>query len=545
MSIDNEMAVKLHTGYEYMESEMIFEIKQFEDYSCRTKPIVTILCSENRQRMAMNILVNNIDDVDFYVCGTYNDEDMAEAMNKALYSDAIIVNTTALKIAPKGLYDVLESISSVDKEIYIMLSGWASLPKTKELSESKTQKAIESFSFAKINACKNAFDKPMDGFTLTDELIKEYIGKILLNYDHTHKTQENAIYKKLYKKVREFCDSLVDNIRLESNLFDTLQTVMEFKKRRYEISFSNNTVNVDDASALIESSVNQLSRDEVIYSIEKEMGIPSKKAFIEDSFQAQNIAKKYVADTIINAIDEYKNNGDSSFTIKSDSKISTVTDDLTSVLSNINKCRFVDVSQREQLLQYINETEKLGANSDYIGCSFSEALSKIMKAIEPKIMSFEYKIDNNKFISKAFNTLLSNVDDIVNRSSNQQSEYDECSADNLDDSIDDANFSDEDVASSDNAIIKTTLREGIKAATEENAEDTAWNTFQNETDRLITESKAALSGMLYDYTKAKNHEISEQSRIVVSEYFEKLIGQIKVISSSYNDLIKRIEDSFV
>jgi len=162
MSINNEMLDKLHIGKEYMDAELISEIQQFEDYSYRTKPIVTVLCSENRQRMAINTIVSDIDAVDFYVCGTYNDEDLAEAMNKAWYSDVIIVNTTALKLAPKGLYDVIESAAKIDKDIYIMLSGWASLPKTKELSENKSKKAAEEFSFAKINACKNVFDKPMD-----------------------------------------------------------------------------------------------------------------------------------------------------------------------------------------------------------------------------------------------------------------------------------------------------------------------------------------------------------------------------------------------
>lgn len=542
------MSDKLHIASEYMDAELITEIQQFEDYSFRTKPIVTILCSENRLRMAVNNLVTDIDDVDFYVCGTYNDEDLSEAMNKALYSDVVIANTTALKLAPKGLYDVLESISKVDKEIYLILSGWASLPKTKELSDSKTKKALEDFSFAKINACKNAYDKPLEGFYSTDELLNDYVAKILLNYEHTHKTQENALYKKLYKKTRDFCSLLSDNIRSEAILFDNLQTVMEFKKRRYEITFSNNTVNVSDASSTIESNINQLSKDEVIYSIEREMGISAQNALKDDPVTAQNIAKKYVAETIISTIDDYINNDNSSITNKADAKISAVADDLTSVLSKINKCKFVDLSQREELLGLIDETEKLNANSDYIGCSFSEVLVKIKKVIEPKILSFEYKSDNKKFISKAFGVLLSNVDDIINRSANRSNEYcdtDDYYSDCPQDSTEDS-FSNQDSLSSDStSLVGSTLREELRSAVEENEEDTAWNTFNNETDRLISESKALLSGMLYDYTQTKNVEISEQSRIAVSEYFEKIIGQLKVISSSYSDLIKRIEDSFI
>jgi len=543
MSINNEMLDKLHIGKEYMDAELISEIQQFEDYSYRTKPIVTVLCSENRQRMAINTIVSDIDAVDFYVCGTYNDEDLAEAMNKAWYSDVIIVNTTALKLAPKGLYDVIESAAKIDKDIYIMLSGWASLPKTKELSENKSKKAAEEFSFAKINACKNVFDKPMDGFYLPDEVIKEYVAKIILNYEHTHKTQELALYKWLHKKTRNFCSLLADNIRSESNLFDNLQIVMELKKRRYEITFSNNTVNVDNASIMIEDSINQITKDEVIYSIEKETIIPAKKAVIEDSANAQNIAKRYVVDTIIEIIEEYRQNDDISLTYKADAKISAVSDDLTSILSNINDCRFINTLHRDKLLEYINETEKLSANSEYIGCSFSDALSKIIKKSEVGIMSFEYKIENNKFFSKTFNSLLSSVDNIVNRSSKQNSEVIECDTDY---STEDDLFSNQESLSSDSDVmVNATLRDEIKTAITENEEDAMWNAFQNETERLVSESKALVSGMLYDLTKTKNIEISEQSRIVISEYFEKIICQLKVISSSYNDLIKRIEDNFI
>jgi len=547
MSINKEMSDKLHIASEYMDAELITEIQQFEDYSFRTKPIVTILCSENRLRLTVNNIVTDIDDVDFYVCGTYNDEDLAEAMNKALYSDVVIANTTALKLAPKGIYDVLESISKVDKEVYLILSGWASLPKTKELSESKIKKALEEFPFAKINVCKNVYDKPLEGFYSTDELLSDYAAKILSNYEHTHKTQENALYKKLYKKIRNFCGLLADNIRSEAILFDNLQAVMEFKKRRYEISFSNNTVNVSEASSTIESNINQLSKDEIIYSIEKEMGISAKNAIKDDPVTAQNIAKKYVADTIISTINDYINHDNSSITNKADAKISALADDLSSVLSKINKCKFIDLSQREELSELIGETEKLNANADYIGCSFSEVLEKIKRVIEPKILSFDFKGDNKKFISKALGVLLTNVDDIINCSANRYNEYSDNEYSDIDeynsecpkDSTENSLFSDR------TSLVGSTLSEELRSTVEENEEDTAWNTFNNETGRLISESKALLSSMLYDYTQTKNVEISEQSRIAVSEYFEKIIGQLKVISSDYSDLIKRIEDSFI
>lgn len=542
MSINKEMSDKLHIASEYMDAELITEIQQFEDYSFRTKPIVTILCSENRLRMNVNNLVTDINDVDFYVCGTYNDEDLAEAMNKALYSDAVIANTTALKLAPKGLYDVLESISKVDKEVYLILSGWASLPKTKELSESKIKKVLEEFPFAKINVCKNVYDKPLEGFYSTDELLSNYVAKILSNYEHTHKTQENALYKKLYKKIRSFCGLLADNIRSETILFDNLQAVMEFKKRRYEITFSNNTVNVSEASSIIESNINQLSKDEIIYGIEKEMGISAQNAIKDDPVTAQNIAKKYVADTIISTIDDYINHDNSSITNKADAKISALADDLSSVLSKINKCKFIDLSKREELLELIGKTEKLNENADYIGCSFSEVLEKIKRVIEPKILSFDFKGDHKKFISKALSVLLTNVDDIINCSANRCNEYsdiDEYNSECPKDSTENSLFSDR------ASLVGSTLSEELRATVEENEEDTAWNTFNNETGRLISESKALLSSMLYDYTQTKNVEISEQNRIAVSEYFEKIIGQLKVISSDYRDLIKRIEDSFI
>ena len=154
----------------------------------------------------------------------------------------------------------------------------------------------------------NVYDKPIDGFVTMNVAMKEYVEKIMFNYEHTHKIQENDLYIMLQRKIRNVCDVIADNIRFEEKLFDTLQTIIEFKKRRYEITFSNNTVNINDVLLSIENSINQIGRDEVIYNIEKEMGMSAKEAFLYDPFNVKYIAKKYVSNTFINIISEYKKN---------------------------------------------------------------------------------------------------------------------------------------------------------------------------------------------------------------------------------------------
>lgn len=88
----------------------------------------------------MEKMTNDYSEINFHVCGTFNG--IEDAVEKAEFSDAIIVNTLALKIAPDGLYKVLKSIEELGKDVYFILSGWESLPKNSELCKNKLAQIV-------------------------------------------------------------------------------------------------------------------------------------------------------------------------------------------------------------------------------------------------------------------------------------------------------------------------------------------------------------------------------------------------------------------
>lgn len=311
---------KLFIGQEYMGAELLTKLQMFKAYTENTSPVITVLCTDNRLRMQMDKLVAECQDADFNVCSTFNG--IEDALEKSIYSDAVIVDTLALKIAPDGLYRVLKEISRTGKEIYFILSGWESLPKSLELCQKKLVQVDNEFPFAKINISKNVFFKPLEGFSMIEDVLANYVERIVSEFEHIHSIQEESIYKLLRKDVKAFRNDLCISIQKEQSLVLKLYHNMLAKQKRYEITFSHATVGVNETLERFEHNIMKIEADDVFYNIESANNCPVKEAYSKNNYQVEQDAKAYVCRRIMEEIDRYIEKGDSSLHSQTDLQIS-------------------------------------------------------------------------------------------------------------------------------------------------------------------------------------------------------------------------------
>lgn len=529
--MDQERLDKVFFGQEYMGAELLTKLQMFKAYTENTSPVITVLCTDNRLRMQMDKLVTGCQSADFNVCSTFNG--IEDALEKSIYSDAVVVDTLALKIAPDGLYKVLKEVSKLGKKIYFILSGWESLPKSPELCQKKLDQVDNEFPFAKINISKNVFFKPLEGFSMIEDVLVDYVGRIVSEFEHLHSTQEEAIYKLLRKEVQTFRNDLCISIQKEQSLVLKLQHSMLAKQKRYEITFSHATVGVNETLERFERNIKSIEVHDVLYSIEKNSNCPAKEIFLENNYQAEKNAKTYVCRRIIEEIDCYLKYGSSSLHSDTDLQISNAMNDLLSAVAALQKCRFINNKDMEELVCSIERTDKLINSAENYNGSINTIFSRVRNTIESRIMAFNYDHYKKNIFSNAISSLIEFSDEY------DVDDFDVDDSDEEDFSLEDKEIDYEKAENKEDDFESAyeLIEKEKKNMTKEMKAEKEWKMFCSETQRMIENSKNILSSMIYDNSKITNEEIDIQSKNTIHDYFSYIVKQLEVISQKLKSLL--------
>lgn len=221
---------KLLLGSDYMSDELLNKIDLFKQFIENTCANICILCSDKRLKIKIDKLFVDYTNINITVHGTY-EENIEPIIETARYADAIIVNTLALKIAPKGLFDILKAIAPLKKNCYFILSGWESLPKDITLAKNKIKQTDIEFEFASIVSCKNAYDKPIEGFKTTKDILSVYIQNIYDSYSNFHKQQIEILYQSILWDVKKFKTKLCSEIIQDIGCIKQMQDILWKKEK--------------------------------------------------------------------------------------------------------------------------------------------------------------------------------------------------------------------------------------------------------------------------------------------------------------------------
>lgn len=487
---------KIEYGKEYMDVELLTFIEQFKSFDGNKKPVVTILCSDNRLLSQMIKLVDNYTDIDFHVCGTFNGID--EAINKIYFSDAIIVNTLALKISPDGLYKSLKAVEELGKDIYFILSGWESLPKNIELCNKKVAQIDIEFPFAKIKDVRNVFDKNMEGFLLIEDVMSEYSKRISESFEFIHKVQVEVLFRKTRKEVIRFREKICLDIQKEQSLLLQLSQSVNAKQKRYEITFSHATVGLTDTIERFERMVKNIDMDDILYSINNDY-MSTKEKYLEKPREIENEAKKSVYskfEYLMNSFDSSELSK-ASLNSKNYLNIEEAKNDLLNIVDLLKSSRFIYYEKIDELEKLIRETMVLVESAKKYDDSASIVLEQVKESLRGKIFGFQFEKNTQAEISTV-------VIDLINKSQA------------LTDSTD-------------------TLLVNKEIIPSEKLNELKWICFCSELDRLIIYSKNSFSALAMEYSRTKSAEMDIQSKNSVKSYFSSINETLNSILEELNN----------
>ena len=516
--MDQNSLDKLHFAGEFMPGEMLEKINTFSAYLNQKLPVITVLCTDNRLKLNAEKLTVNYPQCIINVYGTF--DQINNALENAMFSDAVIVNTLALKIAPEGIYRILKTLAQLQKKIYVILSGWESLPKTKELREKKITQAYSEFSFSSIVRCENVFIKQIEGFSLLEDVFSDYINNISVNFPQLREQQEKKIYNELFKKAKTLRTEFRNNIQKEYVQVLQIQSAFIAKQKRFEITFSNNSVMLNDTLERFERSIRDITVEDVIYEIQKKTDSAASEAFANDPIEVKGIAKEFICTRISEEMNSFLDNNSNILSSQVDSEIRELENEMLSLSEKIKALNFVSADNVEKIDIEVHKTDIIRSSPDNYFSSIKRIFEKTLASLIPKISAFEYETIK----SNPVNSMLSNI--ISYGSSLYKSK------DKIENKVLEYEDDEETQLMQENEEAYTTSYDEQDAILTEqnNCEDTDdWNTFHSETLRLIKLSFQSLSSIMYENSRMIIEEVSILNRNNVNSYFDNIIRSINII----------------
>lgn len=521
--MEQERFDKLFFGSEFMGADLLATLKNFHRFVGNDIPVVTVLCTDQRLLSQMDKLTSERNNINYHVCGTF--DDTTDAVEKAFWSDAVIVDTLALKIAPEGLYKVTKELEILNKDVYFILSGWEALPKTNELCWSKLAQVDNEFPFLRIKTCKNVFVKEREGFSFIEDVLEEYAGLILDNFNFNHVAQIEAIYKVLRKKVRAFRLSVCDEIQKEQSLILNYQSILRAKQGRYELTITHPSVMLSEVPECMENNLREFDLDEVFYLLETEMS-SAKESYLENPQEVERKAKLFVCRKFIGEIDHYLEEINNNMSLSSETRmqVNGIVNDLAVMTATLKKCRFITGESFDTLVEVTTQTDKLMNCIEKYNNSVYLIWAHVKEMLEPKVMSFRYEEFSEGFVSQMLGNLKSIAKDIKRRSRNAFDDHKDSGGQEKE-----VSELEEDIELNEDEI-----EELLKS---EKVEDAKWEFFCEETQRMLDDAKDTFFSLLRRNSSRTIEDINIQSQNTVREYFCSVIKCMDIISQRLSKLL--------
>lgn len=370
--------------------------------------------------MQMAKLTDNYSEIDFHVCGTFNGID--DALEKTEFSDAVIVDTLALKNTPDGLYKVLKSVEELGKDVYFILSGWESIPKTPELSKKKLAQIENEFPFAKIKAARNVFIKQLEGFSFHEDAMGDYTTIIFNGFAFAHQVQTEALYKKLRRLVQKFREQVCLQIQKEQTLILQMHQSLTAKQKRFQITFTHVTVSVNDTFDRLERMVKGIYIDEVLWALEGE-NISAKERYSGDPLGTEREVKTAVYKRIFNVMESFRSSELSGSTVgRTGLQINEIMNDLLAAVERLKSCRFIEQSLLYDLENTIRETTTLISSADDYANSIATVIDRVAEPLRAKITGSQFESFKQNEIRTFVNDIFSRTPGSINSFTDESEE---------------------------------------------------------------------------------------------------------------------------
>ena len=400
--------------------------EKFDYYNKSEKPQILLVSSSNS-------LKNNIDEFfdkscEDYDIKSYCSDDLEKNTDDIIFSDCIIVCTTALKIAPSSLYNVCKFASKFRKKTYVLLGGWNQIVSTTEKVRNKIEEVKEILyfmDFVNIFAVRKMIN--CDGLYEFPDASNKIIENIFTKFDTIRNEQENAVFA--YAK--EIVKSELEN--LDNNLFDEIQNILSFKntvmakQNGYKVELKNASVPLTDIS----SDIYNFCNNKLSHSYSKFFSYEeyTAKSYIEMG----EVVKGKMIEELNDFFDSYKSIPEKIIEAKGNELKTNCVQQLNELGINLSKIKNLSENSLEELRDSINDVSAFDDFNKSLLEIYSSEIDDVKDAIFDKIHLIIFdseKIGSMEKIKDAILQLRHKIGDARNKNIESSDNSDNESNDN-------------------------------------------------------------------------------------------------------------------
>lgn len=238
----------------FLTERLISQVKRAEEALQEERPVISILATNKKLLAEFNDslppeLADNWIRYEYITEPTfedYSEEYLQGIVNESLASDFIILLTTALRIAPTGIYTIINSIRSYHKRTFILLGELQQVPKKEEVIMRKISEAGQAFEIETVHvyACGPKSEKVSQILPITKQLVQvNDIIKEKLSRSKSEQTEKyvshtyNQVFEhvlNIHKDYLQTRQSLSSEKKLMMQNFNSLQ--LQFRNFRTDMN---------------------------------------------------------------------------------------------------------------------------------------------------------------------------------------------------------------------------------------------------------------------------------------------------------------------
>jgi hypothetical protein len=384
----NEQRIELLNRHrESMTATMVGKLDRFRQFINRMKPSVAVLCADNQLRMEMEQVFTPRTDIDAVIYSSVLSEvDVFDVM----LSDVVIAVSAAKTIAPKGMYEMLQSLSKMEKEVYFILGRWSSMAKTTEMSDSRKKRVPLEFPFSKIVCVMNACDVDVSGFAKATEIADFYAAQICASFSKNHEIQSEKLYKHLQVQVEAFYEEQRKRIVWEETVVRNAQLTVSVKQDRFDVVLPHASVVMQNVIDRITKSIFDISLGEL------EKDIQSLDLIFQDSWaDAEKTVKQALANCVELIFKEFEDTTNNNVRIKTQATIDEAVSDMQAIATQIFMKVQIDDLHKAELEAAVNDPQRLTQIMDKYGLLYDVLINRAKQKIFANIYSFDIRFDKS------------------------------------------------------------------------------------------------------------------------------------------------------
>ncbi len=382
---------RMHILYEHadaMGSVLLGMLDQFKRFSEQTVPTAAVLCTDKQLRTEADRLFTVRGDmtVRTFVTETgISEEDIYGAM----LSDAVIVCTRAKTLAPESLYELMQKLSDIGKQTFVIVAGWNGLIRTKEMAHQRIEKVRKAFDFARIVEIVNVYESPQEGFVRFEEAADRIADSISARWRQLHMEQEENLYGYVKKQVRAFYQRSRIKIRETLERINSAETVVMYKEASYLVSFGNLAVNLQDVAEEVGEAAKGIS-----YGMfcEEETGDFIEDIFNRSGVQAQKFAKKYLLEELQKRLDRCRKRSDEKIQLAIRGRISECMREMQGICERMYGLPFLPRESLDRLCAACQNKDPLQQIAERYDAIPEKLIDDVAERIPAKVREYAYEL---------------------------------------------------------------------------------------------------------------------------------------------------------